>query len=324
MTFFNKNISGDTMKAINRYINAHYLPDKSAKSLWKLLNGTRTQQTYFDAVMQNMLPVYELYPNVSLHAVERLVKKQDTAQTLKLYPYFYYASEVSFMSLVLLLQTVSEYLYRQAEYLPSTNRLFIQQHIKRLFLQIKNEDRFLALAKEIETLTQLVEEKTGSCYFIHLLSGHDITPTSIERIAHQYDKTIDEIQSHIFTEKNMIIHLFKTQPFEILGHLYVRAPLHLNTEDTYQRLLQGYSLEHISSQKNVRIHTIQDHVIEIMIKDYPVDTSRFITESEYEAIKSVLNHHHFGKLKSYYALSPIKDYFKLKVAIVKYQLEQCI
>lgn len=325
MTFFNKNISGDHMKTINRYINSNFLPDKSTKSLWKLLNGTRTQQTYFDAIMQDLLPVYELYPNVSLKAVEKLVSnRQNSKDQLKLYPFFHYASEVSFISFVLLLQTVSEYLYQSNTYYPSTNRLFIQQHVKRLFLQIKSENQFLALAKEVYQLTQQIEKEVGSCYFIHLLYGHQITPTSIESIAQQYEVSVEDIASKLFIEKNYILNAFKLSDYKILSQLYVRVPLHLNTNDTYQRLLSGETIEMIEVKKRIRIHTIQDHIIEIMIKGYPIDISSFITSEEYESILPVLKAHQFGKLKSYYELSPIKDYFKLKIAIVKYKLEQYI
>ncbi|WP_414052507.1 helix-turn-helix domain-containing protein [Macrococcus animalis] len=323
MTFFNKNISGDKMKTINRYINSKFLHDKSTKSLWKLLNGMRTQQTYFDALMQDLLPVYELYPKVSLQTVEKLVlhNRNDT-DNIQLYPYFYYASEVSFVSLTLLLQTVSEYLHDATEYIPCTNRLFIQQHIKQLFLQIKQQNRFLELAKEVDELTQSIEKEVGSCYFIHLLNGHHITPTSIETISRQFEQPIDMIQTQLFIEKNYIIHAMKSGQYDLLRQLYVRAPLHVNTNDTYQRLLNGNTLDMIQAKKGVRVHTIQDHVIEIMIKDYPLNIDAFLSIEEYNSIEPILRNNQFGKLKSYFELSPVKDYFKLKIAIVKYKMEQ--
>ncbi|MCU7556776.1 helix-turn-helix domain-containing protein [Macrococcus capreoli] len=310
------------MKTINRYIQSNYLQDKSVKSLWNLLKGARTQQTYFDAAMQNMLPVYELYPKVSIQAVEKLVKQKNDEQShLHLYPYFYYASEIGFLGFVLLLQTISEYLHHSTTYLPSTNRLFIQHHVKQLFIQIKTQDLFIDVAQEVERITQRVEKETGHCIFIHLLYGHDIAPSSTEHIAKQYNMTKDEVESQLFIEKNLILHLFKSEQLPILHQLYVRAPLHLNTQDTYQRIIQGNTVEQITQQKGVRIHTVQDHIIEMIIKDYPIDTSIYLSDVEYETMLKVLQQHRFGKLKAYYELSPIKDYFKLKLAIVKYHLE---
>lgn len=316
------------MKSINRYIKSHYLPDKSVKSLWKLLIGARTQQTYFDAVMQDLLPVYELYPNVSFEAVTRLVRNDSEENisinnNLKLYPYFYYASELSFSSFVLLLQTVSEYLYHSSDYLPSSNRLFIQQHVKQLFTKIKKEDQFIHLAQEVDDLSQYIFKSTGSCYFIHFLHGHQIRPDSYEQLSKQFNISIDEIKSQMITEKNLMLHAFKTREYKLLSYLYVRTPLHINTSDTYQRLINGDSIDMIQRNKSVRIHTIQDHIIEILIKDYPLDISNYLSEQEYITIKEIIENNRYGKLKTLYEISPIKDYFKLKIAIVKYKMEQC-
>lgn len=316
------------MKTINRYIKTHYLTDKSVKSLWKLLIGARTQQTYFDAVMQDLLPVYELYPNVSFDAVTRLVHNDSDVNfnhnnDLKLYPYFYYASELSFTTFVLLLQTVSEYLYHSSDYLPSSNRLFIQQQVKHLFMKIKNDDEFIVLAHEVDDLSQFIFKEAGSCYFIHFLHGHQIRPDSYEQISKQFNLSIDEIKSQMIIEMNLMLHAFKTRKYKLLSYLYVRTPLHINTSDTYQRLINGDSIETIQRNKSVRIHTIQDHIIEILIKDYPLDTTFYLSEQEYIAIKEMIKNNRFGKLKTLYELSPIKDYFKLKIAIVKYKMEQC-
>lgn len=312
------------MKAINQYIRTNFLEDKSVKSLWKVLNGARTQQTYFDAVMQDLLPVYELYPNVSLDDIEKQILRLDSGNNIKLYPYFHYATDISFTGLLLLLQSVSENLYHSTDYIPMTNRLFIQQHVKMIFAHIKNENLFMELAKEVEQLVQYVEKETGTCYFIHLLSGHDITPASYELLAIQYNKAIDDIATQIFIEKNIILHWIKYQSPDILKQLYARTPLHLNTNDTYKRLLSGASIETIQHEKGVRIHTIQDHIIEILIKDYPLDISLFLSHKEYQLISKILEEHQFGRLKSYFELSPVKDYFKLKLAIVKYKMERLI
>jgi len=317
------------MKTINLYIKTHYLPDKSVKSLWKLLIGARTQQTYFDAVMQDLLPVYELYPHVSFEAVNRLIHQKnneddDHNKNVSLYPYFYYATDIAFTSFVLLLQTVSEYLYHSYNYLPSSNRLFIQQHIKKLFIKIKKEDQFIILAQEVDDLTQYITRQAGSCYFIHLLHGHQIRPASLEQLSKQFNVSIDEIKSQMIIEKNLMIHAFKTRQYKVLSYLYVRVPLHINTGDTYQRLVSGDSIDTIQRSKSVRMHTIQDHIIEIMIKDYTIDTSCYLSEKEYLSIKEILENYRYGKLKSLYELSPVKDYFKLKIAVVKYKMEQTL
>ncbi|MCE4957086.1 helix-turn-helix domain-containing protein [Macrococcoides caseolyticum] len=313
------------MKVINQYIKSNILPDKSPKSIWKILNGSRTQQTYFDAVMQNLLPVYEIYPDLSLATVDNFVNKPyEGLKPFHLYPYFHYASEVSFKALVLLIQSVSEYLYQSTDYLPSTNRLFIQRQVKMIFKQIKEENLFIILAEELEHLIQYVEEKVGTFYFIYLFAGHNIRATSIETLSSTLNVESEVILSQLFIEKNAIVHALKTENFTILNRLYARTPLHMNTLDTYQRLKAGRQIEEVMKEKHVRIHTIQDHIVEILIKDYPLDVSDYITKEEFEKIKLLLDHNRFGKLKAYYETSEIQDYFKLKLAIVINKMGQSL
>lgn len=62
------------MNSFTAYIKSNYRTDKSLKSLWNIVVGARTQQTYFDAAMQQLLPVYELSPNYPLHKFEEKLK----------------------------------------------------------------------------------------------------------------------------------------------------------------------------------------------------------------------------------------------------------
>lgn len=92
-------------------------------------------------------------------------------------------------------------------------------------------------------------------------------------------------------------------------------PLHKNTARTYQ-LINSYTIDETARLLRLREHTIQDHIIEMMIKDYPVEISRFINTDELQAIVHLYSQLTYGKLKSFYEHSEVKDYFKLKIGIV--------
>lgn len=310
------------MKEINQYIKNNFLPDKSEKSLLRILQGARTQQTYFDAMMQDLLPLYELNPNISFETVEQIIRTDyHKTNDKQLYPFFYYATELSFISLVLLVQTVSHYLHQSSFYQPSTNKLFVQQQIKRIFIKMKQKNDFITFAKEIDHLTQFVEDKCGTTFFIHMLYGYDINASSIEGLARQFDLSYEKVQSQLFIEKNCLMHALKNNDYIYLNQIYVRTPLHLNTEETYRLLQKGIDIATIEKLRKIRRHTIEDHIIEIIIKDYPLDSALFISDDEYLKIRAILIEHKFGKLKKYFDISPIKDYFKLKLAIALYKQE---
>jgi uncharacterized protein YpbB len=97
--------------------------------------------------------------------------------------------------------------------------------------------------------------------------------------------------------------------------LYIRIPLHSATEKTAQLLKQQLSIEQIAAMRQVKRHTIEDHLIEMMIKDYALDWQQFVSEDEVAEIRTLYHDYSFERLKPFYEHSSIDDYFKVKLAL---------
>lgn len=301
------------MNSISNYIRTHYREDKSIKSLWNIVTGARTQQTYFDAAMQHLLPVYEIAPDYPFEAFTNMLSHKDKQQCM-LFPYFHLASEMSFETLRLLIQSSSEMSYGINRFVPVSNNLIIQSQVKEVVRQVKSEDINI-LQQDLSKLVTLVQHKFKHSYFVYKITGHDVHPKNDEQLARLLNTETSHLKFMLLAEKNYILHLLRNESFHFLNLLYYKVPLHRNTARTHQ-LIDSYSIDETARLLRLREHTIQDHIIEMMIKDYAVDISRFIAEDELQSIVHLYNQMTYGKLKAFYEHSAVKDYFKLKIGIV--------
>ncbi|TDM28276.1 hypothetical protein ETH99_01825 [Macrococcoides caseolyticum] len=301
------------MNSISTYIRTHYREDKSIKSLWNIVTGARTQQTYFDASMQHLLPVYEIAPGYPFEAFTSMLSHYDKQREHILFPYFYLASEMSFETLSLLIQASSEMSYGTSRYVPVSNNLIVQSRVKEVIRQAKAHD-FNLLQLDFFKLVNLVQDKFKHSYFVYKITGHDVHPRNDEQLARLLNIETSHLKFKLLAEKNYILHLLRNESFHLLNQLYYKVPLHKNTARTYQ-LINSYSINETARLLRLREHTIQDHIIEMMIKDYPVEFSRFINADELQTIVNLYSQLTHGKLKSFYEHSEVKDYFKLKIGI---------
>lgn len=308
------------MNSLTAYIKSNYRTDKSLKSLWNIVVGARTQQTYFDAAMQHLLPVYEVSPSYPLHKFEDKINTTYENCSNKLYPYFYLASEVSFQALRLLVQTSSELSYHNNKFMPVSSDITIQRHVKRIVKTI-NPEQLYFVKDDLTMLVDAVNQEFGHNMFIYQLSGNNTRPLNEAQLARCLNIELQELKFKLFVEKNFIIHLLRNAPFKVFNQLYYRVPLHKNTLKTY-RLIHNNDIEATSNLLKLRVHTIQDHIIEMIIKDYEIDIMRFIDAHELEMI---INHYktvQYGKLKTFYSNSQVEDYFKLKLGITKASISE--
>ncbi|RXK19295.1 helix-turn-helix domain-containing protein [Macrococcus sp. DPC7161] len=294
--------------------------DKTEKSIYHILIGHKTHQTYFDAVIQDLLPFFAICRDSNLE-YEAFLKQfqidKDSPSRMPKYPYFYEASEQTFITVQLLVQSLSHLSYHQKQFIPLTNQFVIQKQVKSMLHEMKQrhaKDFIQIFSKDLLKLLNDIEDLCGHCYLMYNLSGFQNKMISEFELSQMLDVSITAINEMLLIEKNTMTYCLNNKTYQFLNACYYRAPLHINTNKTYQLLLKGESLEGIAQQLNVRIHTVQDHVLEILIKDYPLATKQLITNDEIKLIKPLYGQ--FGKLKSYYDQTDLKDYFKIKLAII--------
>ena len=294
--------------------------DKTEKSIYHILIGHKTHQTYFDAVIQDLLPFFAICRDSNLE-YEAFLKQfqieKDSPSRMPKYPYFYEASEQTFTTVQLLVQTLSHLSYQNKHFIPITNQFIIQEQVKFILYKMKKDhpnDFIQLFSKDLLKLLNDIEALCGHCILMYYFVGYQNKMVSEYDLSRLLNVSITEVNEMILIEKNTMTYCLNKYDYLFLSACYHRAQLHINTNKTYQLLLKGENLENISRHLKVRLHTIQDHVLEILIKDYPLSIEQLITNEEIECIKPLYGQ--YGKLKTYYDHTELKDYFKIKLAII--------
>ena len=75
----------------------------------------------------------------------------------------------------------------------------------------------------------------------------------------------------------MVTQLENNSKYPLLHQLVLRPPLLNKTEQTLHSILAQQSLNDILREQNVKINTIEDHLIELFIKGYLSDYETYVT-----------------------------------------------
>ena len=80
-------------------------------------------------------------------------------------------------------------------------------------------------------------------------------------------------------------------------------------------MLEQFTMEDIAAQQQVKINTIEDHVLEILIKGY-MSITMIMLNKKSTAILNFYQQHRGERLKFYKEQFDTLSYFQLKVLIV--------
>ena len=101
-------------------------------------------------------------------------------------------------------------------------------------------------------------------------------------------------QSELFErEMNELIDILNqlkdSTKYPILSQAIILSPLLTNTYLSYQKLKSGLNLKEIAQLQNVKLNTIEDHILEMYIKGYLIDYTLFINKKRYSRIYKLLS-----------------------------------
>ncbi|GGI39884.1 helix-turn-helix domain-containing protein [Mammaliicoccus stepanovicii] len=297
---------------------------KTEKSIYNILIGKKTHQTYFDATIEHLKLYYGCLPNLNYSDFENVVQEAniDHAHHTIQSNQFYSQAKQTVSIILLLIQMISEKKHGNNQYQPIINDKDVQLYAKKLYILIKDnqEDSFIS---EIYTLFELIETKFGKIYLHYLISGYEETSYTPEQIALLENISIMKLKSQLIEEYQFIqFSILDKQTFPILSMIDVKPPLHYQTMETFKLLKQTTQIHQLAKLKKVKEHTIHDHVIEMYIKGYLTDPYIFIVKENFEKFIQVFQDKPNQNLKYYYeALGSTIPYFEIKIMYVIHAME---
>ncbi|HZG72729.1 MAG TPA: helix-turn-helix domain-containing protein [Chondromyces sp.] len=222
-------------------------------------------------------------------------------------------------------QVVSHLAYREAKYHPVTREEAVHRWLK-VFLQSLNlprQELSQQLYKEVHQLLrqQKVEDPL---FFILRLSGKNMIGKTASQCANMLRVEETEYWFRFLHLLHYIVGTVATDSeqypllYAVIKDVYHHMTLTRSTKRTAELLAAGYPMEEVAEMRNLKVSTIEDHIVEIALNnpDFPIDN--FIGQEDVEqVIKNAVKLTH-KKLKPIKEVLPHLTYFQIRLALAKH------
>ncbi|MBE5661927.1 helix-turn-helix domain-containing protein [Staphylococcus sp. SS21] len=292
---------------------------KTNKSIYNILVGKKSHQTFFDACSQQQLSLYHSLPLLKYPSFELFlenINEFDSEVEIALHPRFTFESMVqTFQSMQLLVQTMSNIKQQSFQFVPISQNNKIQETVKIVYNYIKENDLQSDFENELHHLFEAISLK-GPCYLHYYLQGYDEVMYTRQQVS--LIEQISQQQLFEYEMNNLVAMMFELEKIEytILSRLIIKPTLSNQTFITYTKLLENFTMENIAEQQQVKINTIEDHVLEILIKGYMSNYDDYIDDELLQQFLNFYNSHRGERLKYYKEKFDSLSYFQIKVLIV--------
>ncbi|MFP7169430.1 helix-turn-helix domain-containing protein [Terribacillus sp. FSL K6-0262] len=306
--------------------------ERSAASIYHLLQGKRSAQTLQDAHMYGLTHLFGIYPKLSRPLFDQVaanaMNEAERFENNEI-PYFkgmafQTQTEPFLYRLLLLIQLLSNHVRREKYYIPVTDDPAIQHWIKQWYRQEQHrwEDWRNGIYKELYELLENLPSLQADL-FVDRLTGYRHIGLTTEQLAEKYN--VHEVDVPLY-QTSTVHHLLQHAEAEEADfpHLaaLVEKPEHKTrtitstAQKTRTMLERGLSLEQIAAVRGLTENTIKDHIVEMTWLDGEELSSRFLPEADARIILECAAQAGTKKLKQIHALLEGKyDYFQIRLAL---------
>lgn len=292
---------------------------KTSKSIFNILSGKKTHQTFFDACSQQQLSLYHSLPNLKYQSFELFLeqsKEQDKEINIITHPRYTFDSMAqTFNAIQLLVQTISNTEQGFYKFIPITHNNKVQQTVKKIYNDIIKLNKVNDFKQELYQLFETISHQ-GPCYLHYYLQGYNESMYTRQQVS--LIENINPLELYKFEMNNLVTMMFELEQsnYHILNKLIIKPSLLNQTFVTYKKLLAGLTMEEIANQQQVKINTIEDHVLEILIKGYMSNYDNYYSPSQQQLFIDFYLSRRGERLKVYKTHFENLSYFQIKVLIV--------
>ncbi len=267
------------------------------------------------------MSLYHSLPNLKYSTFEQFILQKDDFKKsiqVKIHPQYTYDSLTqTFSCIQLLIQTLSHTRKESNTFIPIVQNTYIQQRVKQLYHQVIESNQVSNTIDEIYLLFENLNNKYNHTFLHYYLQGYEESMYTRQQIS-----LIEGIpQSELFErEMNELIDILNqlkdSTKYPILSQAIILSPLLTNTYLSYQKLKSGLNLKEIAQLQNVKLNTIEDHILEMYIKGYLIDYTLFINKKDILEFINYYQKHRGERLKFYKEHFTDWTYFQIKLVIV--------
>ncbi|WP_147533823.1 helix-turn-helix domain-containing protein [Bacillus marasmi] len=329
--------------------------DRTVFSVFHLLNGKKSSQTIQDAHLFQLTKLFQTFSSLTrndfldrLKAAEKAGLVQQTnehvylltdegewvlAKELEEKPFPAYLNGWTYHSLTsvfwerlsLFVQVCSNLIHCQTEYIPVQRKPETQAWLKKTIQQ--------STASKLELSRQLYGEicrcfekdsKLSPEIFIIRLSGYQTYGLTSKQAADFFHMEDTHYHIQFLNLLHFMIKKIKEFPdeFPLLNNILVDlsqpASFTLSTSKTYSFLKRGYTIGEIASARNLKLSTIEDHIVEIALIDKMFDITEIVPVEKQKMIMLAAEQSNSKQLKRIRELTNGINYFEIRLVLAKF------
>ncbi len=330
--------------------------ERTVYAVYHLLTGKKSSQTIQDAHLYRLTRLFKLYPRLSRTKFTEQIKllsdeytylsydqqcqkyrltergKQqlqsffnDSPFPTYIHGWKYQDNAILFWKrLTLLTQVTSNLLYEENRYYPVQRDLALLEWIKQFLRKYVVDRHHLAMNLYDEFIDMFSDEFPEDPLMIVLrLSGYNRVGLTAEQTALQLGMEQTEFDLRFTNGLHYMIQTMigNKRQYPILASLFIDSyqpvPYTQSTLATYNLLKNNYSIEEIAQIRNLKVSTIEDHIIEIALMDDDFIISRFISEGVVDEVLHTVKQLGGKKLKPIKERVPHASYFQIRLVLAR-------
>lgn len=319
--------------------------ERTIYSSYHILKGRKSVQTAQDSQIYNLEKYFKIFPDlteeefyrtIQLLIQEKVIEVQDKKgwyklnraekKTIKLYFNGYAYSEITqtFRNrLLLLIQALLNYQVNNASYVPVIDDLDARKYVRAYF---KRRKEFLLIDKDsfYREISQALEHVNPlhSYIYVQRFTGAKLIGKSLHQLADEFNLSKVTIQLILTSLNQKLIFLGVNHPDhyprlnEVIIDLIHKPKLTKSAQATYEWLKRSNDLEWIAHQRQLKLSTIYDHIIEIALKDKVFSIRPFVNEELEDEIKETIKDNRTYRLKEIKNILPKEvTYFQIRLVL---------
>ncbi|MQR95743.1 helix-turn-helix domain-containing protein [Fictibacillus phosphorivorans] len=226
--------------------------------------------------------------------------------------------------ITLYVQALSNSLYGHFNYSPVVRDYSVISKVKSIFPKSESERKTHAekLYREVSRIL-LEHEPKSADLFVKKLSGYHRIGSTFEQLSRVEDlsqeETILRFRAVLHALINKIVYEKKNFPMlhSLIGS-YTEAPALTNSASlTFKMLKSHKSIEEIMNVRNLKMSTLEDHLVEIAREVPDFSLIPYIDEQEVLKLKHFYNKTNETKLRPFKDAFPHLSYFQIRLVLAK-------
>lgn len=322
--------------------------ERSITAPYYLLQGKRSGQTMQDVGLFKLFTIFNLlkrFPKKTYDAyIQQLEEKKYIVQTeasfyvteegkasIQPLPYFdgwhlRGNEHIFFARIALIVQTLSSQSEQIHTFIPVQKDVNVQKWCREFLIKHQYKTNKLQeplLQEMLESIEGLDIPEFQKELFAKRLHGVKVSGVTWSQLAAQLDMCEIDCQLHFISFLHAWIHTIienvKDYPLlsQFVQDIYTYQTVSGSTFQTAQLYAKGYTLEQISTMRNLKLTTIEDHIVEIALYEQSFDTTQFISNDDIQQVVQAMEAYDTKKLKVLKEVLPHLSYFQLKLALAK-------